>query len=73
MTQQEKIEAMRLASSISGMAFQHHHLDLLISNYDLICSKGFEVKMEDLLQVKSEVERRAANAQANQSKLSVTE
>jgi hypothetical protein len=58
MTQEEKINYMRISSGICGFSIQNKHLDLLVSLYELVCKKEGSAKIDDIVAVELEVKKR---------------
>jgi hypothetical protein len=59
MTQEEKIEYMRLAAGMCNFGIDHKNLDLLVSLYELIIEKKGDATMRDAHHVEDEVKKRA--------------
>jgi len=58
MNHEEKINNMRIASSIAGLGFTYEQLDLLVSFYELIIKKGDKSNIKDVVLIEKEVEER---------------
>jgi hypothetical protein len=72
MTHEQKIDYMRIATSISNMGFEKHHLDLILSLYELVLAKEGETDLVSILRVQSEVEMREINRKVERSKQETT-
>lgn len=59
MTHEEKIKYMQIATGIVGYGFDEKGLDMLVSIYDLVIEKKGSANLENILQVKEEVNKRA--------------
>ena len=59
MTQEEKINYMRIAAGICGFGIDNKSLDLLVSLYELTMKKKGATKLDDIVDVKMGVENRA--------------
>jgi hypothetical protein len=58
MTQEEKINNMKIAAGICGFGFDHKGLDLLVSLYELISTKEGKTDISDITKVEYEVKSR---------------
>ena len=59
MTQEKKIEYMKLAAGMNGFTIQTDHMDLLITTYEAVIKKEGEFNVKDSVKIKFEVEARA--------------
>lgn len=59
MTQEEKINYMRISAGIAGFGFRNEQLDLLVSLYELILEKEGSSDIEQIVQIELEVKNRA--------------
>lgn len=58
MTHKQKINYMRIAAGIACFGFSNTQLDLLVSLYDLTLEKKGDCTIDDIIQVKCDVEER---------------
>mgnify|MGYP000013346358 CR=1 FL=1 len=61
MTHEEKINYMKIASSIVSYGFDEKGLDLMVSIYELVIEKKGKTDIHTICSVKAEVEQRASN------------
>ena len=59
MTHEEKINYMRIASSLCNFGFKTEDLDLLVSLYETVLKKKGGTSVDDVVKVQHEVKRRA--------------
>jgi len=59
MTQDAKINYMRISAGIAGFGFRNEQLDLLVSLYELILEKEGSSDIEQIVQIELEVKNRA--------------
>lgn len=59
MTQEQKINYMRIAAGIVGYGFDNKGLDMLVSLYDLVIEKQGETDINSVCKVEAEVKKRA--------------
>lgn len=60
MTQEQKINYMRIATSIVGYGFDEKALDLMVSIYELVIEKQGKTDLHMITAVKSDVDSRAS-------------
>ena len=60
MTQEQKINYMRIATSIVGYGFDEKALDLMVSIYELVIEKQGKTDLHMITSVKSDVDSRAS-------------
>ena len=65
MTQEEKINYMRIASGICGFGFKMKDLDLLVSLYELTMKKQGKATINDVVEVEFAVKEREAEREVN--------
>lgn len=58
MTHEEKIKYMQIAADMCQFGMKLKHVDLFLSLYELIISKGGNADMVDVAKVKAEIEGR---------------
>jgi hypothetical protein len=58
MTQEEKINYMRLATGIVGFRFNPKDLDMFVSIYDLVIQNKGETDMKSICKIQADVEAR---------------
>ena len=58
MTHEEKINYMRIATGIAGYGFEVHHIDLLVSLYELILQHKENTDVHHILKIELEVKGR---------------
>lgn len=58
MTHDQKVNYMRIASSLANFGFTNKQLDLLVSLYDLVNDKQGNATIDDVTKVTFEVEER---------------
>lgn len=58
MTLNEKIDYMRISCGICGFGLEEKHFDLLVSMYELVMSKKGNAKLDDMVEVKMQVDER---------------
>ena len=58
MSNEEKINFMRIAAGICGFRFENHHLDLLVSLYELTLRKQGKTTMDEIVNVEFSVNKR---------------
>lgn len=58
MTHKQKINYMRIATNLAQFGFTNAQLDLLVSLYDLTIEKKGDTTVDDIIQVKYDVEER---------------
>ena len=59
MTQEEKINYMRISAGVCGYGFKNEQLDLLVSLYELVLEKKGEGAIADIAKIESEVKKRS--------------
>lgn len=58
MTQEQKINNMKIAARICGFGFDNKGIDLLVSLYELISEKEGQTSMSDVTKVQMDVKNR---------------
>lgn len=58
MTQEQKINYMRIAAGIVGYGFDNKGLDMLVSLYELVIEKQGETDMNSVCKIEAEVKKR---------------
>ncbi len=58
MTQEEKINYMRIAASVCGFGFKNEQLDLMVSLYELILEKKGESDIASISKIEEDVKER---------------
>ena len=59
MTHEEKINYMKIATGIVGYGFEHKHLDMLVSIYELVIKNKGKTDLEMVCEIEAEVKKRA--------------
>jgi hypothetical protein len=59
MTNEEKINYMRISAGICGFSFKNEHLDLLVSLYELVLKQKGRTKLDDVVSIELDVKKRA--------------
>lgn len=68
MTQEEKIEYMKMAAGLCNFGFSHEQLDLLVSIYELVIEEKGDTCLSKVFKLSREAEDRA-NVKARQDAL----
>lgn len=58
MTHEEKMQYMRIASSICGFGFTDDQIDLMVSLYDSVTEKQGETNLKDIILIQALVDKR---------------
>lgn len=61
MTQEQKINYMKISTGIVGYVFDYKGLDMLVSIYELVIEKEGKTDLSTVLKVQEEVKIRADN------------
>jgi hypothetical protein len=58
MTQEQKINYMRIAADLCQFHFKEEHMDLLISLYELVLEKKGNADMRDVAKIQAKIKGR---------------
>lgn len=68
MTQDKKIQYMKIAAGICNFGFKHEDLDMLVSLYEVVIKKEGKTAIDDIVHVQFEVKARTEERALEEAK-----